>query len=420
MLDSKQTPYAIAKELGKSPSTITREIEKHSKITPMKNDCINYDICKKKKISNSYTCKYCQKLCKICNICNCIKYCPDYIKSECKYIVNSPHVCNGCENIRFCKLEHRIYYALAAQKEYKASLVDKRIGFDLTEEQLLLIDEKVSPLVLAGQSPYAIIQELGDSIPCSEATIYRLIDAGLLKCRNIDLQERVKRKIRNHNRINNKDVYTIITENKKGHLWSDYLKYLKTHDEVAVQLDCVEGKRDEEPTLMTLHWVKEHMQLYFIMDKQDSTNVVATFDKIESTLGFELFKEMFPIILTDNGHEFTDINGMERSCVMQGKKRTTVFFCEPNRSDEKGNCERNHRLLRKIIPKGTSLKPYMQTDMTLITNHINSYVRKSLGGICPYDTAMETYDEDFFILLGLEMISGEEVNLTPSLVKVSA
>jgi len=242
----------------------------------------------------------------------------------------------------------------------------------------------------------------------------------LLKCKNVDLQERVKRKPRKHNKITNKDAYAIITKAKKGHLWSDYLEYLKTHDDVAVQLDCVEGKRDENAVLMTLHWSKEHMQLYFIMEKQDAENVVATFDKIEETIGFELFKELFPIILTDNGHEFTDIEGMERSCTISGKKRTKIFFCEPNRSDEKGNCERNHRLLRKIIPKGTSLEPFMQSDMTLITNHVNSYVRKALGGICPYDTAMETYDEDFFILLGLELIPYKDVNLTPSLVEKSA
>lgn len=416
MLDSRQSPYAIAKALNKSPSTITREIEKHSQVTPMKNDCINYPHCKKIKIGNSYSCKYCHKMCKTCTVRNCTKMCSDYTRVECEYISGSPHVCNGCDKIHLCKLEHRIYYALAAQNEYKASLVDKRIGFDLTEEQLAMIDEKVSPLVIAGHSPYAVVRELGEFIPCSEATLYRLIGAGLLTCRNIDLQERVKRKPRKHNKIKNKDAYAIITEAKKGHLWSDYLGYLKTHDEVAVQLDCVEGKREDNAVIMTLYWPKEHMQLYFIMEKQNAENVVNTFDKIELAIGLQLFKEMFPIILTDNGHEFTDIAGMERSCTVEGEKRTKIFFCEPNRSDEKGNCERNHRLLRKIIPKGTSLERFMQKDMTLITNHVNSYIRKSLGGICPYDTAMETYDEDFFVLLGLELIPYNLVNLTPELV----
>ena len=38
---------------------------------------------------------------------------------------------------------------------------------------------------------------------------------------------------------------------------------------------------------------------------------------------------------------------------------------------------------------------------------------KSLGGMCPYDLAMERLPEDFFDLLGLELITRESVNLTP-------
>ena len=108
---------------------------------------------------------------------------------------------------------------------------------------------------------------------------------------------------------------------------------------------------------------------------------------------------------------------MERSCLKNGKLRTKIFFCEPNRSDEKGHCERNHRELRKIIPKGTSLEGFSQLDMNLVTNHVNSYVRASLGGICPYDLAIEEYDDDFFMLLGLEKISMKDVVLKPNLLK---
>lgn len=420
MLDNRNNPYKIAKVLNKSPSTIIREISNHVKITPMQNDCVNYDICSHRKISNAYICRFCNKYCKNCDKLKCTKSCPEYKQNECEVIAHSPHVCNGCEKIHKCKLEQRVYSAVFAQKEYKACLIDKRIGFDLTEKEICAIDKIVSPLIMAGHSPYSIVQKYKDSIPCSEATIYRLIDAGLLKCRNIDLQERVKRKPRKHRRITNKDAYALITKAKKGHLWSDYLEYIKTNNVIAVQLDCVEGKKEENATLLTFHWSREHMQLYFIMDNQDSMNVIKQFDIIEETIGLELFREMFPVILTDNGHEFTDIAGMERSCTKSGESRTKIFFCEPNRSDEKGNCERNHRLLRKIIPKGTSLECLMQSDATLITNHINSYVRKSIGGVCPYDMAMETFDEDFFVLLGLEIIPYEKVNLTPRLVSKSA
>ena len=92
------------------------------------------------------------------------------------------------------------------------------------------------------------------------------------------------------------------------------------------------------------------------------------------------------VLLTDNGHEFCDIMGIERS--LYGGIHTKVFFCDSNRSDQKGVCEANHKLIRNIIPKGTPIDDFTQTDANLITNHINSYARMSLYGKCPYDIAI--------------------------------
>ena len=130
-------------------------------------------------------------------------------------------------------------------------------------------------------------------------------------------------------------------------------------------------------------------------------------------VGTDLFCEMFPLILTDNGHEFWDMEGMEQS-ITTGQ-RTHIFFCEPNRSDQKGACENNHKLFRCSVPKGTSIDGYMQSDMTLAANHINSYRRKSLFGMSPYEQAMKYLPKDFFVLLGLELIPAENVMLKPAL-----
>lgn len=121
----------------------------------------------------------------------------------------------------------------------------------------------------------------------------------------------------------------------------------------------------------------------------------------------------FPVILTDNGHEFGDIKGMERS--VYGGQRTKIFFCEPNRSDQKGSCENNHRLIRDVIPKGTSLDIYMQENITLMMNHINSYKRRVLLGCCPYEIAKKMMPQEFFDKLGLKRIRGNQVTLNPTL-----
>ena len=158
-----------------------------------------------------------------------------------------------------------------------------------------------------------------------------------------------------------------------------------------------------------------HMQLYYIMLEHTAKCVVQTLDMIEQSIGSEMFVSLFEVLLTDNGHEFWNLKEMERS--ITSGKRTRVFFCDANRSDQKGACENNHKLLRCIIPKGTSIDHLMQSDMVKITNHINSYCRKSLYGHSPYALARNVIPEDFFVLLGLETIEPGEVILKPSLLK---
>ena len=242
MLDNSAKPYEIAQTLNKSPSTIIREIRNHTKIVPKINDCRKWSTCGKRRICIR---TYCNSVCKKCDKRNCWEICRDYEKDECPIQDASPHVCNGCDRKFNCGMEKRLYKGVDAHTEYKAELQTKRIGFDLTEDMLDKIDQKVSPLLKAGHSPYSVIQTLGDELPCSEATLYRLIDACALSARNVDLQERVKRKPRKR-RILSKDAYAIITAEKKGHLWTDYLKYIRNHGCHVVQLDCVEGKKEDE------------------------------------------------------------------------------------------------------------------------------------------------------------------------------
>ena len=101
----------------------------------------------------------------------------------------------------------------------------------------------------------------------------------------------------------------------------------------------------------------------FKLKEHTSKCVKELFDSLEKKLGKELFAICFPLILTDNGHEFSDIDGLENS--LFGGKRTRISFCEPNRSDQKIT----------ILPKGASFKSLTACDALLVTNHINSYAK---------------------------------------------
>lgn len=397
----------IADRLGKSPSTISREIKNHSVIHSSRRcDCTYSASCHKKHICGSSSCT---KKCKSCS--KARKHCSDYVQLFCDSLQSHPlHLCNSCHKKNFCHLQQRYYSGLSAQQQYRDTLINSRNGFDLTAQELSTINSIVSPLVSRGQSIYHIVQSNRDSLPVSESTLRRLIGNCELDIRPIDLPEAVKRKPRHKS-----SSHPIPPVSKAGHLYADYLSYIQTHDIPVVQMDCIEGIQTDSCAVLSLHFVAFHMQLYFILDSHTSVAVISMLDRIELTLGKDLFALCFPLILTDNGKEFSDIPSMERS-VFSGT-RTSIFFCEPNRSDQKAQCECNHKLFRRIIPKGTSIDSFMQTDMSLATNHINSYVRKSLFGKSPYDLAKASLPEDFFILLGLEQQCPESVILTPKLLQ---
>lgn len=261
-------------------------------------------------------------------------------------------------------------------------------------------------------------QTYGDELPCSESTLRRLIHNGILDARDIDLPEVVKRKQhRKTRKLHNEAAKTNVS--KVGHRFTDYNEFMETYTGIVVQMDCVEGIQSDKAALLTLHWPATHMQFAIIMSEHTSVEVVKALDKIESALGSrELFHKYFGVILTDNGYEFMDIKLMERS--IYGGKRARIYFCDPNRSDQKAECECNHKLIRCIIPKGTSIDSFIQEDISLMMNHVNSYKRNELMGKMPYEVSrfmMPPDFSDFCVALGLEEIAPEKVILTSKLLQ---
>ncbi|HFU4548720.1 TPA: IS30 family transposase, partial [Streptococcus suis] len=91
------------------------------------------------------------------------------------------------------------------------------------------------------------------------------------------------------------------------------------------------------------------------------------------------------------------------------------FFCDPNRSDQKGRIEKNHTLIRDILPKGTSFDNLTQDDINLVCSHVNSVKRASFNGKSAYELFTFTYGEELAILLGITKIDPENVIQSPRL-----
>ena len=89
-------------------------------------------------------------------------------------------------------------------------------------------------------------------------------------------------------------------------------------------------------------------------------------------------------ISTDNGSEFFAWKEIQKIL------NTTVYFCHPYASFEKGTNENHNGIIRYFIPKGKLIENYSNKDIEDIANWMNNYPRKIFG----YKTPIEMLKEE--------------------------
>lgn len=127
--------------------------------------------------------------------------------------------------------------------------------------------------------------------------------------------------------------------------------------------------------------------------------------------------QLFPIILTDNGSEFSNPRAIEYDA--SGQMRTKLFYCDPSSPHQKPEIERNHEFIRMVLPKGKSFDYLTKGDVNLLACHINSLVRKKLNDRPPITTFSFFHGDLVLRKLGLQAIPPGEVTLTPELLAIS-
>lgn len=402
----------IAQEVDKDPSTISKEIRGHYKVIEKEsfNPCSHRRECQ----HFSDICNPCQqkfgKFCRQCNKVKCFAVCQDFEKMVCLKLSKPPYVCNGCRERSHCKLRRHLYDAKFAQSEYEAVRSESRQGFATEPAELRRIDNIISPLVKRGQSIHQICTNNADLIMLDERTIYNYIDAGLLSVGNLDLPRKVRYRARKKKKPLRVDKQCHI-----GRTYEDFLEYMEAHPDIpVVEMDTVEGKRGGK-VLLTLFFRNCNLMLAYIRETNTARSVTEVIDNLYLDLGRETFCRLFPVILTDRGSEFTDPVPLE--CDEWGEVRTRVFYCDPQRSDQKGGIEVTHEFIRRILPKGTSFSHLTQADISLMMSHINSYTRKKLNNRSAHQLFSFFYGDDILARLDIRQISANDINLTPKLLK---
>ncbi len=155
--------------------------------------------------------------------------------------------------------------------------------------------------------------------------------------------------------------------------------------------------------------------LAYLMNRCTPGAVRLIFDQLEKRIGAYEFNRLFGTILTDRGVEFGKPQALETG--IDGIERSSIYFCDPMRSGQKGGVENVHTMLRMVLPKGTSFGFLTQWDVHTIVNHINSTPRESLDGQTPYDLSLATYGSDVIKKLQLKRIEPDRVQLTPKLIR---
>ena len=414
----------ISSVVDKTISTIRNEIILHREIkypttfNGQINTCAHFkdDSCTITSLCNIDSCN---KNCKSCrkHLCNSIcKYYEEYI---CERLKQKPYCCNGCPSSQFCHNIKMVYTAKTADLEYHNKLENSRKGHRISEKDVEYINKNVKPRIKNGQS-FSNIKMSDKNISVSIATLYNYTNDGVFDFKNIDLPKKIQYKARK----NTKDKESTL-ESKQNEITllkssRDYIHFIqhteKHPNQTIVEMDTVIGRRNGGKVLLTLIFRKSNLMIAFLLNDKKAKTVNKKLDYLKNKIKPNMFIKLFKIILTDNGVEFSMIEEIE---TIETKKKIHLFFCDPGKSNQKGKIEKNHVEIRKILPKGTSFDNLTQADINKMMSHINSYKRKKLGNISPYQAFVNEYGkqttDSIMNLLNYKLIKDEDIILKPKL-----
>lgn len=382
-LNENKSINQISKEINRSHSSILREIDRNKKYS-------------KPSAWNNYKINH-----------------PD-LDLSCERLKHSPYVCNGCKSRSGCRKVRWTYYAREADNSYKEVKSEARKGINLTPEEVYKINSILTPLIKKGQTINHLYINHPDILDFSKPSFYNYVNNGVFEFSPLDFPRIVKYKKRKNskNRRTRKEREILI--NRK---YDDFQKFISNHPDFnIVEMDTVEGLKDENDCFLTLLWRKSKFMLIFKLESQTSEEVTRIFNILQTLIPYDDYKRLFEVILTDNGHEFFDVLNIE--CMHStGEQVTKLFFCDPHMSCQKGMIEKNHEFIRYILPKGSSFKNITQEDCDLFMNNINSLCRDSLNGKSPYEAMLFLCDEYVLKSLNCYYIKPDEVILNDSLLK---
>lgn len=273
--------------------------------------------------------------------------------------------------------KYSYYAADAGERKAKEAASNKgrplKIGNDMkfvrfVEEQTL--QNKYSPYAIS-----ALIENQGIKFKTKVCwrTIYNYKNNGIFL--NIKTSKK-KREKKSRVALNNKQCRSIEERPKEVLQRKEYGNW---------EMDTVVGgKNGGKSVLLVLTERKTLEEIIYKMPDKKATSTKQVLDDIEKKMGTKQFQEKFKSITVDNGVEFLGMDELETSHFNESIRRTTIYYCHPYSSWERGSNENANKLIRKFYPKGTNFDQVSNDDIKMLESWINKYPRKKFNGASPY------------------------------------
>ena len=417
-LDAGLSFRTIADAIGKSPSTVSREVKENRSSKPSgrvkKSRCREQNHCSVRGLCDA--CPHQRAVCVECKRVDCRDVCTAYaLQVSCLKVATSPWVCNSCTKRRYgCNRPGRMLY-LANAADTKAAEIrsESRRGFDMGQDKAVAASVLINEGLSRGLSPYEISVAYAGRLSVSESTMYRLVDAGIGGLANIQLERKVAFRPRRHIRPKS------TTKHSKERSYEAFSALGDDRKKTTLEMDCVEGRARDRQCALTLFQRTTHFQILALLPEQTDGHVRAALSYLKSQCPERLWKRLALTVLTDNGGEFSDEDGID--LVFGGcKSNPHLYYCDPRRSDQKCFCEKNHSEIRQLIPKGkTPFDELDAWDLAVVSSHANSNPRKVLFDLSPIQMFKAVFGKDgreFLDALGIEEIPLDRLVLKPKII----
>lgn len=291
--------------------------------------------------------------------------------------------------------EERRYCGDYAQQLYRENLKAKGPGLKIGNDHALaeyienkMLNEDYSPAAVLGEIARSPEIRKNFTVTISEWTLYKYIDKGLfLTLTNKNLPVKGKRKAK-HKKVEK------VARAPKGKSIEKRPAEVDTRETFGNwEMDSVEGKQGTKPRLVVLTERMTRGELIFLVPDGTAASVVRVLNRLERKYG-AMFYRVFRTITVDNGSEFADCAGMEKSCRRRGK-RTDIYYCHPYTSSERGSNENQNKLIRRHFPKGIDFRNVTAGAVAHAEQWINHYPREMFD----YAPAEELFAEALSALM---------------------